>query len=265
MIVESYEDVIVLSGALRSNFWETIHTAISLTLRRHATGVIIDCSGITECTPEGGETFRDALDFISNHDARIIVAAVPEFVLDVLKTVPHVRSQLAIARSVEEARTSLDCLSEMVAKKPNSPELKEKLMVLVLDCSADLAALRHATMIADTIRIEIDVVFPLIVPRDLPLQAPLPDQEAKAVQTLEEARTFLEASNPKPPYRTKLERGRDIASTIVSALQEDEAQQVIVPISAATDDLDETAKLTKSVLSKVQTQVMFVSAKKPAQ
>src|SRR5688500_219102 len=112
MIVESYEDVIVVSGALRSNFWETIHTAISLMLKRHPTGVIIDCSGISEVTPEGADTFRDIMAFIHEHDARIIVAGVPVQVMEVLKSVPEVRSQLAVAKSVEEARRSLDLLVE---------------------------------------------------------------------------------------------------------------------------------------------------------
>ena len=81
MIVESYEDVIVLSGALRSNFWETIHTAISLMLKRHPTGVVIDCSGITEVTQAGADTFRDVMAYIEEHDARIIVAAVSPAVI----------------------------------------------------------------------------------------------------------------------------------------------------------------------------------------
>src|SRR5436853_3309421 len=112
VIVESYEDVIVLSGALRSNFWETLHTAISLTLKRHPSGVIIDCSGLVEATPEGAETFRDAMEFIHQHDARVIVAAVPPNILQVLRTVPDVRSQLAVADSVEAARHSLDLITE---------------------------------------------------------------------------------------------------------------------------------------------------------
>ena len=108
MIVESYEDVIVISGALRSNFWETIHTAISLMLKRHPTGVILDCSGITEVNTAGADTFRDVMSFIHDQDARVIVTAVPPQVMEVLRTVPEVRSQLAVAKTVEEARRSLD-------------------------------------------------------------------------------------------------------------------------------------------------------------
>ena len=124
MIVESYEDVIVLSGELRSNFWETIHTAIALTLKRHPTGVIIDCSGITLMTPEGGETFHDAIDFVAEHDrARIVVAGVSKSVLEVLRSVPEVRSQLPVAESVEDARRSLDLLVE---DEPDVPKKKRR-------------------------------------------------------------------------------------------------------------------------------------------
>src|SRR5947207_872967 len=111
MIVESYEDVVILSGPLRSNFWETIHTAIALTLKRHPTGVIIDCSGITELTPEGAETFQDAIQFVKEHErARIVVAAVSPQAMEVLRHVPEVRSQLPVVATVEEARRSLDLL-----------------------------------------------------------------------------------------------------------------------------------------------------------
>ena len=195
MIVESYEDVIVLSGALRSNFWETIHTAISLTLRRHATGVIIDCSGITECTPDGADTFRDIMEFTASHDARIIVAAVPEAVMEVLKSVPHVRSQLAIAGSIEEARRSLDIFVEEEDPKgkrrvggPQSTNPKV-LVCLATGTSkmADDAAMRTGLRVADSIPTEIILVCVLVVPRDLPLQAPLPKAEESTAKAIERA------------------------------------------------------------------------------
>ena len=59
-------------------------------------------------TPEGAETFHDAMDFIRNHHARVILAAVPGHVMEVLKNVPEVRSQLPICATVADARRSLD-------------------------------------------------------------------------------------------------------------------------------------------------------------
>lgn len=254
MIVESYEDVIILSGALRHNAWETIHTAISLTLKRHPTGVIVDCSAITECTPEGAETFRDAMDFIDQHDARILVAAVPEHVLEVLKSVPEVRSQLAIAPSVEAARQSLDVLGVQVAKP--KVEIQEKVIVVLTGDPADEAALRHASMIADTVRVEVDLVVPLIVPRDLPLQAALPDDEAEAAAAIEKGKDFLRRLNL--PHRAWIERGRDVASTVAAVLEETPALHVIVPLPPCDDRVDDAAKLVKSVLGKVKAPTIFV-------
>lgn len=257
MIVESYEDVILLSGALRSNFWDTIHTAISLTLRRHPSGVIIDCSGITECTPEGADTFRDAMEFISGHDARIIVAAVPQEVLEVLKSVPEVRSQLAVARSVEEARRSLDLLVEPEGKKPKPSRERLAKIVLLLtpgdscedlyELAAEQAAAHHS---------EIEVAYAVIVPRNLPIQAPLSDEEEEAAKTLEIAKKEL--SVRQVPHHVRLERGRDVASTLESVLEDTGATRIVLALSANERELDEQLKILRSILLKVRVPVVAV-------
>ncbi|HRK20451.1 MAG TPA: hypothetical protein PLX06_01500 [Fimbriimonadaceae bacterium] len=257
MIVESYEDVILLSGALRSNFWDTIHTAISLTLRRHPTGVIIDCSGITECTPEGADTFRDVMAFIAGHDARIIVAAVPQAVLEVLKSVPEVRSQLAVAKSVEEARRSLDLLLEPETKKVKpSREKLDKLVLLLTpgDSCPDLYELAGEQ--AEAHHAEVEVAFVVVIPRHLPIQAPLAAEEEEAAKTLEIAKQEL--TSRQIPHHVRLERGRDVASSLEAVLEDTGAKRVVLALSANERELDEQLKILRSILAKVHVPVVAV-------
>lgn len=259
MIVESYEDVIVLSGALRSNFWETIHTAISLTLKRHSTGVIIDFSGITECTLEGALTFVDAMQFIESHDARIIVAAVPPAVMEVLKTVPEVRSQLPIAASVEEARRSLDLLTsgedDKKKKRSGTPDLK-KILVCLQGNESDQHVVRLARKLATATPSEVRVVFPLLVPREMPLQAPMPELETSAARALQEAQALLEEASIQNSIR--LERARDVPSALEEALEEVTPTQILLGLPVDPGGVDASLKLAKLVMARVKAPVAFV-------
>lgn len=261
MIVESYEDIIVLSGALRSNFWETIHTAISLTLKRHPTGVIIDCSGITECTPEGADTFVDAMHFIDSQDARIIVAAVPDPVYEVLKRVPEVRSQLPIAGSVEEARKSLDLLVEgevdrPTKKRPAGPAAERKILVCLSGEVTDQYLVSVACEISQPVSTEIWLLFPVIVPRDLPIQSPLPELEESAKVALEKAQATL--IRAEIPNQIRIERARDVPAAIYGALEESQATQVLISLPTDPSAIDTSLKLMRSILANVDKPVMFV-------
>jgi anti-anti-sigma regulatory factor len=258
VIVESYEDVIVLSGALRQNFWETVHTAISLLLKRHPTGVIIDCSGISEVSADGAMTFRDMMDFIHRHHARIIVAAVPKHVQDVLRAVPEVRSQLAVANSVEEARRSLDLLVEEKApkKRPATPGNAIKMIICLVGDPCDDEALKMGSQIADSVPSEIHLVFVVVVPRNLPLTAPLPKQEETASTALEAGRAFLRKRSM--PHEVHLQRGRDVASALYDLIGEVTASHLVVPLLSGAAKIDENAALVKSVLTKISKEVIFV-------
>jgi hypothetical protein len=257
MIVESYEDVILLSGALRSNFWETIHTAISLTLKRHPTGVIIDCSGITECTPAGAETFRDAIEFIERHDARVIVAAVPQPVLEVLKTVAEVRSQLAVAESVEAARRSLDLLVEPESKKSKPPrERLEKVVLYVCEKGPCFEGYDLAEQTADSLHAEIVLAYVIVVPRDLPIQAPLPQQEESAALALETARAEL--AKRQVPCSAVLERGRDIGSALQQVMEQEESIRLLVPLRSDDDATESDLKLVKTLFGKITQPIVLL-------
>lgn len=264
MIVESYEDLIILSGALKSNFWDTVHTAISLALKRSPEGVIIDCAQITECTMEGADTFRDIMHFLEDHDARVLVAAVPESVMKVLRDVPEVRSQLPIADSVESARASLHRLSSREddskrKKKKSEVPAKATYLICLSRGNSDPYALQVACEHAEVGSAEMLLMVPILVPRDLPLQSPLKEQESIAEIALQESAAYCEDHNVA--YRVQMNRGRDIASIIQETLEENQVHQVFVPLDSDHDDHDRSARLVKTILAKVKHPVLFVRDK----
>lgn len=264
MIVESYEDVIVLSGALRSNFWETIHTAISLTLKRHPSGVIIDCSGITEVTADGAETFHDAIDFVNEHDrARIIVAAVPPEVLEVLRSVPEVRSQLPIAASVAEARKSLDLLSvseepPRKRKEPVKPYSRQILACMNGDRAGDLHVLSITKELSAAKPAKVVILLPIVVPRDLPLQAPMPEIEDRAVEMADVS--HKELTELSMVHETRLERTRDLPTLLQEVAQEIDAEHVVVAIRPDQAGDDASQRMIRSVIEKVDRSLIFARA-----
>jgi hypothetical protein len=264
MIIESYEDVIVLSGALRANFWETVHTAISLVLKRSPDGVIIDCSNITECTIAGADTFADIQRFTERHDARVIVAAVPKAVMDVLRQVPDVRSQLPIAESVEAARKSLHVMGteeeESSAKKRRRAQIERRFLVGLMGSGGDPMALQVACEHATAMYAELVLVAPIVVPRDLPLQAPLEEEEDDAQKKLESARAYCEEHQVM--CSREIGRGRDLAGILEQAVVDTRSSQVIVPLSHSEEDQDSPSKVVKAVLGKISVPILFVADKK---
>lgn len=256
MIVESYEDVIILSGSMRSNQWETLHTAISLTLRRHPTGVVIDCSGLVECTVKGADTFHSVMEFLKEHDARVIVAAVPAPVMEVLKQVPDVRSQLPIVATVDEARRSLDLLGDGTQKVKKHKPSNVNIVIIVRGEAYDTEVIKTGSELATGLSGNVRIIFPLIVPRDLPLQAALPEDEEIARLALERADKSLNVEGVA--HTVLLERGRDVASAIVAALDEEPATHVLVGLPSAESPQDDTSKLIRNILSKVSASVLLV-------
>ncbi len=265
MIVESYEDVVVLSGPMRKNHWGTIHTAIALTLKRHPTGVIIDCSNITEATIEGAETFHDAIDFANDHErARIIVAAVPEHVLSVLREVPEVRSQLAIADAVEEARRSLDLLT--VADDEESPRKKKYLasreydrtiLAVLVGDEGDDDVVETINELVSTVPAKVIFLLPVVVPRALPLTAPIVEVEERLKASAESGKAKL--STDKTACEVRLERTRSLPTLLHEVSDNVEAAYTVVSIPHARAGDDKEMNLVQQILLEVARPVLFIS------
>jgi len=258
MIVESYEDVIILSGSIESNHWETLQTAISLTLKRHPSGVVIDVSQISRMNQFGADTFRSVMEYIHDHDARVIVAAVPDHVMSVLKSVPDVRSQLPIVKTVEEARASLDLLGyeDEAHDKKSKGAPKSSVMVVLNGTACDQYVIETATELAESLKSGVNAIYPLIVPRDMPLQAPMPEDERSALKALNAAEALLDAREVH--HQMFLERGRDLGSAIASALEEHPGTHVLIGVPECKDETENAGKVVNSVLAKVKSAVIFI-------
>lgn len=261
MIVESYEDVIVLSGSLSSNNWETIHTAITLQLKRHPSGVVLDCSGLTQATPEGALTFHDALDYVKSHeDARIMLAAVPPPVEALLKQTPELRSQLPIVASVEEARRSLDVLDKLIEpgkdRRLDKKEVQVRVLCVVRGNEGDVDVMVMTRELVNNIAAKVLILIPIVVPRDLPLTAPIPDLEEKGAASASRIRDTL--SDCKTPHEVRMERTRDLAGLLHETSEEIKASYVVLSIPPEAEGEEKCMKTMQAVLAKVKRPVLFV-------
>ena len=185
MIIEAREDTITLRGSITANIWPAIQAAATLLLENHPTGIIIDCSALIKITPKGAETFSDAFKYINERNARIVVAALSDELLEIGKEVPGVRSQLPIAATVEEARASLE-LEEV------TPERGKARLAAVVPMLGDWrSSINHACRLAVGKSTEIHLVDLIKVPRALPIGTPLPDRENQGRGRLEAAKELV--------------------------------------------------------------------------
>jgi anti-anti-sigma regulatory factor len=260
MIVETYEDIVILSGSLQMNNWETIQTAISLILKRHPSGVIIDCSGLTGMSPEGALTFQDAFDYVSHHDeARVVLAAVPPAVQKVLRDTPEVRSQLPIVATVEEARRSLDALSALEQSKSKAKVKKDakfSILCVLEGAETDLDVLVMTREIVNNISAKVVILLPILVPRNLPLTAPMPNIEEKAALSAAKAQDIL--VDLRTPSVVRMERTRDLAALLQEQSEEIKASYTVLAIPMEREGEERCSKLMKSVLEKVKRPIVFV-------
>lgn len=261
MIVESYEDVIVLSGALKSNNWHTIQTAIGLTLRRHPSGVIIDCSGLTEMNEQGALTFTDAMEFVLRQkDARIVLAAVPAVIMEVLKDTPEVRSQLPIVLTVDDARRSLDVLDSVSSANGKKGKVHKEVQVRVLcvlqGSDHDMDVLVITRELINNIQAKVLILLPIVVPRDLPLTAPMVEIEERAVKSASRAKEmFYEC---RTPHEVRLERTRDLPGLLHEFSEELQASYTVLAVPDENLGEEKCIKVMRGVLSRVTRPVLFV-------
>jgi hypothetical protein len=257
MIVESYDDVIHLSGDLVSNQWEAIRTAAGLVLKRHPEGVVVDCGGLRTATPEGVQTFFDMMMHIQSKDARIIVANLPPAVKSAIQGVEEVRSGLAIAESVDDARQSLELMNRKANGGTKQKHHTTGALVLAVDGgSSDGEAIALAAAVAERRQLEIILLFPLIVPLSLPTGTVMAEEEDEAVAALDRAKSMLEKKCPA--VQPHVERTRSVAAAVAKLAEETSARAVVVALPEADPSAGEPAKTMDAILSKVRSEVIFV-------
>jgi len=164
--------------------------------------------------------------------ARIVVCNLPENVLQVIRSVPGVRSQLPIAGSLEEARASLQLSGAMANGK------KEETGGIVVPLMAGLDgeyAVAIAALPAHELRLTVYLVYLLVVGRSLPLNTPLSEEEAEANQLLEQAELVAHRHNLATIRR--VERVRDVEEGILHVIRTYEASHVV--LGAVVDHSEE--------------------------
>lgn len=253
MIVEARNDTVNLLGALTKNHWQTIKAAANLLLKRNPSGIIINCSGITECTEEGAETFADAQAYIQKHGARIVLCDIPEHVMEVLRRVPGVRSQLPVACTMAQARASLGLPSAY--ETTEAPAEKIVLLPIWEGMNAPYAA-QHALHMTKDQHAVLHIVYILLVPQKLALTTPMPEQEERAHRTLTELEQMARRARVKVEKR--VERCRDLARGIVIAAEQERASQLILGITPG--DMSAANGLLTTVLQKAPCEVLVVRA-----
>jgi anti-anti-sigma regulatory factor len=231
MIVATRDDIVRLSGALVKNQWLTIKAAANLLLREHPEGIIIDCGGLTHVSEEGTKTFLEAMRDIKAAGARILVANLPDEVMQVIRSVPGVRSQLPIASSVEEARASLRLGGVPVEAERATPE--GGILIPLLEKLDVEYALLVAARIHRDLHLPVTLACPLVVARNLPIGAPLPEEETAANKALEQA--ALAARKLNMPVSRHVERVRDAEEGLLQMIRHFKVSHVIV--SAYADRL----------------------------
>ncbi len=261
MIIEAREDVVQLEGELDKNLWPTIQAAANLLLRHHVEGIIVDGSALTGCSAEGAKTFRDAMDYIARYRARIVVCALPENVMDVVRAVPGVRSRLPVTATLEEARASLKLSGPNGTRATGGANTPQNILVPLLrpdhtDAASTLACrLAKAASKADgSQKSRLHVAYILEVPRHLPLTAPLPEEEALASRALAAAAARCEGVTAEPVVT----RTRDAGEEIVSQATALEASLIVLAYQPS-DDPDDTfmQRVTRTVIDRAPCEVIL--------
>lgn len=256
MIVYTRDDTVKLSGALVRNQWQTIKAAANLLLREHGEGILIDGGELTHVTEEGARTFLDAMKDIQSAGARMVVCNLPEHVMEVLRTVPGVRSQLALAMSVEDARASLK------PDREGTHGFAERSVVVPLIDGLDTeTAMALAARAGRERSAQVTALAFIVVARQVAIGTPAPDLEARAQESADEA--LREARRLGITCTVHLARVRDVRDGLLAELAAHHAVKVVVALRAEMLEEEGLLDLANELLRKAPCDVLLARAAAP--
>jgi anti-anti-sigma regulatory factor len=254
MIVTGRNDVVHLSGALHKNQWLTIKAAARLLLHQHPQGILVDCSELTEVSEEGTKTFLEAMRDIQGEGARIVIVNLPATVLDVIRSVPGVRSQLPIAKSEEEARASLR-VGLATGKSADRPLGENSILIPLLPGFDIEYAIVVSGRASRELRQQITLAALIAVPRNKPLNTPMPDEEAEAVALLERAEAVAKRHNL--PYARHVERVRDPEEGLLQLIKTYKASHTYIGAYADHSHDEQFLRLVEILLHRAPCNVII--------
>jgi anti-anti-sigma regulatory factor len=254
MIVTGRNDVVHLSGALHKNQWLTIKAAARLLLHQHPQGILVDCSELTEVSEEGVKTFLEAMRDIQGEGARIVIVNLPDNVLQVIRSVPGVRSQLPIAKSLEEARASLR-VGLANGKSSDRPLSDNSILIPLLPGFDTEYAITVAGRASRELRQPVTLAALIVVSRTKPLNTPMPEEEAEAVAGLERAE--LVAKKHGLPYARHVERVRDAEEGLLQVIKTHKASHVYIGAYADHSQDERFLRLVEMLLHRAPCNVII--------
>jgi nucleotide-binding universal stress UspA family protein/anti-anti-sigma regulatory factor len=254
MIIEARRDVVSLSGSLEKNLWPAIEATANLALRVHPNGIVIDASQISHCTDDGARTFLDAMAYIDRHRARIVVCELPADVLETIKHVPGVRSQLPIADTCEQARASLDLATDarlqVRARRMGAdggPVQPRQVMVpLTQGCmevpatvglalqvgSLEAPGARDGELSSKRVAPFLHFLYVLEIPRAMPINAPMTEEEGSARTLLDEV--IKTAGDAGVESQSTVARARDVGDEIIARADELGVEIIVISLPVPT-------------------------------
>ena len=258
MIIEARGDVVKIEGALEKNQWPTIQAAVNLLLRQHPQGILVDGSDLRSINPAGAKTFGDAMDYIERYKARIVVCNLPPLVMEAIRAVPGVRSRLPVAGSLDEGRASLALFRSGAVRPSGRGRTLQNILVPLLradnpETTATLAC-RLAKPEGQTANLHLTYI--LEVPRHLPLNAPLPEEEATAGGVLDAVEAWVRAQGLTPVPHVR--RARDAGEEIVHQAEELGVNIIVLAYAHTSDSDDEPIRrVVRTVLDRAPCEVVL--------
>lgn len=253
MIVNGKNDIVQLSGSLHKNEWLTIKALAKILLIQHPQGILIDCTELTEISEEGTKTFLTAMRDIQGEGARIVMVNLPDHVLQVVRSVPGVRSQLPIAASIEEARASLRIGRKLQQAENDRPMCDNSILVPLFPGFDIDYAIAVAARAARELKQPITLATFLVVSRSRPLGTPMPEEEGLAHRMLEQAEKVVKKLNI--PYMLHVERVRDAEEGLLQLIKAHKATHVYIGAYADHANDEQFQRITELLLRRAPCNV----------
>lgn len=257
MIIEARQDVVTLRGTLSENHWDAIAAAVDLVLPEHPQGILLDCGDLNSMSDFGGATFLEGLSYMEARGARIILCNVPSEIQTALRSIPGLHSQVPTAATVEIGRKSL----EAGHATPLTTGKKGRVVLVPVNPPFSGAAaqplLRRLNLGPGA---EIHFAYAMVVPRSLPVGAPLPEEEARAEAYLAAA----ELAMPNSVKSRHVLRARNMPEAITAAIAKLGVAEVIAGIDPASLGDEAVTEMINTLRSRCPCPLTITQDRAPA-
>ena len=143
----------------------------------------------------------------------------------------------------------------VVARVRRTVGAVRRILVPIEDSEYARRAIEVACRLGERQKAEVILVHVIEVPMTLPLNAPLPDSEARAWKVLEEAKQIV--SFHGLPGHVRVERARQAGPGIVQAVEHEGASMIVVGLKSGTAPGDLMGRTSRWLLSRAPCEVLL--------